>query len=62
MAIVRESDPRVGCLAVPVSTLAGFVVTVLLAAALGASAGSSVALGLAGGAVAMVIAGWFLKR
>ncbi len=62
MAIVRESDPRVGCVAVPGSTLAGFVVTVLLAAALGASAGSSVALGLAGGAVAMVIAGWFLKR
>jgi len=51
MAILQDEHPRVGCLAVPISAVAGFLLAVLLAAAVGASAGLAGVIGL-GGAVA----------
>ena len=39
--ILRDEDPRVGCLAVPVSAVAGFILFALVAAAVGVSAGVS---------------------
>lgn len=62
MAILRERDPRIGCLAVPLSLLAGFVVAALVAAALGAGSGTSTVTGLVGAGVAVVVAGVVLRR
>jgi F0F1-type ATP synthase membrane subunit c/vacuolar-type H+-ATPase subunit K len=51
VAILRERDARVGCLAVPITMLAGFVIGILGAAAVGAGARTST---LTGGVLAMV--------
>ncbi len=59
---MRESDPRIGCLAVPLAALAGFVVPVLAAAALGATAGASVVAGGGGAVLAIAVAVSVLRR
>ena len=62
VAILRDDDPRIGCLAIPICIVAGFIVVALVAAAFGASAGASSVAGLVGGVLAAAIAGWMLRR
>jgi len=61
MAILQDEHPRVGCLAVPISAVAGFLLAVLLAAAVGASAGLAGVIGLGGAAVAILVS-WRVLR
>lgn len=56
MPILRDDDPRIGCLAVPISIVAGFIVGALVAASLGTSAGWSSAIGLIVGAFGALVA------
>lgn len=60
--ILRDDDPRVGCLAVPISILAGFIVGALIAASVGVSAAWSSVTGLLVGALGAAIAAWVLLR
>jgi hypothetical protein len=62
VAILRESDPRVGCLALPLAFVAGLVVVMLLSAAIGLSAGGSALVGLAGGGIGVAVALAILAR
>ena len=62
MAILRASDPRIGCLAVPISAVAGFVLLALLAAAIGAGAATSTVVGLGGGVLAVAISAVVVRR
>jgi hypothetical protein len=59
--ILRDHDPRIGCLAVPLSTVAGFVVVVLAAAAAGVGASDATAAGVVG-AVAGLAGGLTIVR
>jgi len=60
--ILREDDPRIGCLAIPISILGGFIVGALVAASVGVSAGWSSIIGLIAGAVGAVVAWIMLRR
>lgn len=60
--ILRDDDPRMGCLAVPLSAVGGFVLFVLVAAALGASAGLSVIVAIVGALLGVAIAAAILRR
>jgi hypothetical protein len=62
VAILRERDARVGCLAVPITMLAGFVVGILGAAAVGAGARVSTITGGVLALVGLVIAAAILVR
>ncbi|MEM7285126.1 MAG: hypothetical protein AAF480_02150 [Actinomycetota bacterium] len=62
MPILREDDARIGCLAVPISILAGFIVGALVAAAVGASAGWSSITGVVVGCIGAIIAWVMLGR
>ena len=55
-------DPRVGCLAVPICIVAGFIVGALIAAAFGVSAGWSSTIGLIVGGIGAVVAVVVLRR
>jgi hypothetical protein len=59
VAILRETDPNIGCLAVPISAVGGFIVLAFLAAAAGAGAALSTIIGL-GGLGAGAVAAWIL--
>ena len=60
--ILRQDDPRVGCLAVPICIVAGFIVGALIAAAFGVSAGWSSTIGLIVGGIGAVVAVVVLRR
>jgi hypothetical protein len=62
VAILRERDARVGCLAVPITMLAGFVVGILGAAAVGAGARVSTIIGGVLALVGLVVAAAILLR
>ncbi|MGI9624244.1 MAG: hypothetical protein ACR2PK_15520 [Acidimicrobiales bacterium] len=62
MAILREADPRIGCLAIPLSALGGFIVFTLVAAAVGLGAGVSGVVGLVGAVVGVAVAIRMLRR
>jgi hypothetical protein len=51
VAILRDEDSRIGCLALPISAVAGFMLFALVAAAIGVSAGASSITGLVGAGV-----------
>jgi len=52
----ESTPPRLGCLAYPLSIVGGFVVMVLLAAALSFSATNSILIGIAGASAAALLA------
>ena len=60
--ILREDDPRIGCLAVPISILGGFIVGALVAASVGVSAGWSSTIGVIAGVLGAVVAAIMLRR
>ncbi len=60
--ILRQDDPRIGCLALPISIVAGFIVGALVAAAFGVSAGWSSTIGLIVGGIGAVVAAVVLRR
>ena len=60
--ILRDDDPRIAWLALPLAGLAGFILFALVAAAVGLSAGASGAIGLGGTVVGMVAAAMMLRR
>jgi hypothetical protein len=62
VAILRETDPRIGCLAIPISAVAGFIVTALVAAAIGFGASEASVAGLVGAAGAVMAAVLTLRR
>ena len=62
MPITHKDDPRIGCLAVPLSALAGFIVFTLVAASVGFGAGYSVVIGLSGVMVGLVVAAMMTRR
>ncbi len=61
MAILRDNDPNIGCLAIPISAVGGFIVLALTAAAAGGTAAASSIVGVAG-LVAGAAAAWTLLR
>lgn len=61
MAILRDADPRIGCLAVPLSAVAGFVLFALVAAAIGAGSGLAGLVGIGGLVVGIVVAAVTLR-
>ena len=56
VAITRDDDPRVGCLAVPLGLLGGFVLAALGSAAVGVSAGWATLAGAIGALVGLLAA------
>ena len=62
VAILREADDRIGCLAVPISAVAGFIVLALVVAALGASAGAASVAGLIGAVVGVGVSIVMVRR
>jgi membrane associated rhomboid family serine protease len=54
VAITRENDPRVGCLAVPLGLIGGFVLAALGSAAVGASAGWATLAGAVGAVIGLL--------
>ena len=62
MPILRQDDPRIGCLALPISIVGGFIVGALVAAAFGVSAGWSSTIGLIVGGIGAVVAALVLRR
>lgn len=62
MAILRDDDPRVGCLALPLTAVAGFIVFALGLASVGVGAGASTVGGLVGAAIGSIIALMLVRR
>lgn len=62
MAILRQHDPRIGCLAVPVAALGGFIVFALVGAAFGLDAGAATVAAVVGAAVGSIVALVVLRR
>jgi len=62
MAILRDSDPNVGCLAVPIASIGGFITAAMLSASVGAGPGLAGAVGLGGSATGSIVAWIVLKR
>ena len=62
MAILRERDARVGCLAVPLTMVAGFVIGALAAAAVGAGSRTSTITGIVLALIGMGVAAAVLAR
>ena len=62
MPILRQDDPRIGCLALPISIVGGFIVGALVTAAFGVSAGWSSTIGLIVGGIGAVVAALVLRR
>lgn len=56
MAILRQHDPRIGCLALPVAALGGFIVFALVGAAFGLDAGAATVAALVGAATGAIVA------
>lgn len=60
--ILRNDDPRIGCLALPLTALGGVVLFALVAAAVGFGAGPSGVIGLGGAVVGIVASVIMLRR
>ena len=62
MPIITDDHPRVGCLAVPISAVAGLVLFMLTFAAVGAGSTVATAGGVLGSLVGAGTAAWILRR
>tara|TARA_B110000014_G_C19536053_1_gene287385 strand:- start:115 stop:324 length:210 start_codon:yes stop_codon:yes gene_type:complete len=62
MYSLPQAHQRIGCLALPLSTIAGFTVVTLFTASLGFSGFISTIAGLIGAATAMLIALMILRK
>lgn len=62
MPILRQDHPNIGCLAVPISAVGGFLLFALLAAAVGFGSGESGVVGIGGAAVGALVAFGILRR
>lgn len=61
MPIITDDHPRVGCLAVPISAVAGLVLFMLTFAAVGAGSAVSTGGGALGALVGAGTAAWILR-